>query len=110
MFGFDAFDMSKIDLCKAEAGMNRPFSKEAEYLNCNDQLTDRDQNHMDSTAGHFLVSSPRFLNFLVSLVVPKRPGRCQHFSFQSVLCFLFRMKCNWFGVTQKFGGKNSGRK
>lgn len=51
------------------------------------------------------VSSPRLLHFLVSLVVPKKPARLQDFSFQSVICFLFRLKCGWFGVTQKSGEK-----
>lgn len=71
------------------------------HLNCNDLLTDRYQKHMNSRVGHFPVSTPRLLHFLVSLVVPKRPERLQHFSFQSVMCFLFRVKCIWFGVMQE---------
>lgn len=100
--------MSKICLCQAEIGMNGSFSKGAEYLNCNDHLTARDQKHVDSKAGHLPVHSPRLLLILVSLAVPKEPGRDQHFSFQSVKCFLFRLKCDWFRVTEilgKFGRK-----
>lgn len=81
--------------------MNGPFSKESGYLNCNDQLTDRYQKHMNSTAGHFPVSIPRLLHFLVSLVVPKRPGRLQHFSFQSMFPFQSEMYLNWSGVGKK---------
>lgn len=95
------FICPETSLWKAEVGMNGPFSKESEYLNCNDRLTDRYQKRMNSTAGQFPVSSPRLLHFSVSLVVPKRPGRLQHFSFPSVICFLFRVKGNWFWVTQK---------
>lgn len=102
--------MSKIGLCKAEVGMNGPFSKQAEYLNCNDQLTDGDQKHVNSTAGHLQSALLGSCIFLVSLVVPEKPARLQHFSFQSVICFLFRLKCSWFGVTQKFGEKSCERK
>lgn len=93
-------------VCRAEVFMNGPISEEAVCLNCNGQLTGRDQKHINSTAGHFPVSSPSLLYFSVRQVVPKKPGRLQHFSFQSVICFLFRLKCDWFGVTQKSGGKN----
>lgn len=79
--------MSKIGLCKTEVGMNGPFSKEAEYLNCNDQLTDRDQKHVNSTAGRFPVSSPKLLHFPVSLVVPKKAWKTSAFFFP--VCYMF---------------------
>lgn len=89
--------------------MNGSFSKGAEYLNCNDHLTARGQKHVDSTADHLPVYSPRLLLILVSLAVPKEPGR-DYFSSQSVKCFLFRVKCDWFRVIEKSGGKYCGRK
>lgn len=101
--------MSKICLCWAEIGMNGSFSKGAEYLNCNDHLTARGQKHVDSTAGYLPVYSPRLLLILMSLAVPKEP-RKDYFSSQSVKCFLFRVKCDWFRVIEKFGAKYCGRK
>lgn len=101
--------MSKICLCWAEIGMNGSFSKGAEYLNCNDHLTARGQKHVDSTAGYLPVYSPRLLLILMSLAVPKGP-RKDYFSSQSVKWFLFRVKCDWFRVIEKFGAKYCGRK